>query len=245
MEKYPLYCRFLFPLSSTYSTKKQVCACVDEGLPSERLMAFQRILFSMFSSTWFYATFWNIFKCFCGLIMDRKRTGAGRRTLPAVNRKFPTVEQQDQRWREEWRLYDLHNFSTFLFKVQWQELLLCSRFMLKNIHKGRWSFFLVHDRCKWEIVTWLLFDTNTMKYGIYVSSLKILLILFQMKWDWNNSYMKWAYKSCKTKASGKMSALCLTKTSEPDIYDWHVQRQQRLLTEINSFPIWRKKQHCG
>lgn len=34
----------------------------------------------------------------------------GFKTLPAVNRKLPTVTQQDQRRRAEWCLYDLHSF---------------------------------------------------------------------------------------------------------------------------------------
>lgn len=68
----------------------------------------------------------EIFKCFYGLSMDWRdwygpplylTDAEGKeKTLPAVNRKFPTVDQQDQRWRAEWCLYDLHNSSTFDLK---------------------------------------------------------------------------------------------------------------------------------
>lgn len=33
------------------------------------------------------------------------------------------------------------------------------------------------------------FDTNTMKYSIYISSFEMLLILFLMKWDQSYSCM--------------------------------------------------------
>lgn len=63
----------------------------------------------------------KIFKCFYGCVMDRRdrcspslftslKAEGGLKTLPAVNRKLPTVTQQDQRWRAEWCLYDLHSF---------------------------------------------------------------------------------------------------------------------------------------
>lgn len=68
MEKFPL----LLPFPASYKKhifhQKQVCACVEEGLG---LLAFQGILSSMFLLFDFMQHF-EIFKCFCGLVMDRK-----------------------------------------------------------------------------------------------------------------------------------------------------------------------------